>query len=57
MAKIIVQDLTSIIQDLSEHELDLRGGLCGVLRTIRVGSFVITIGDKCRPVSPNDLLF
>jgi hypothetical protein len=57
MAKITVQDLTSIIQDLSEHELDLRGGLCGVLRTIRVGGFVITIGDKCRPVSPNDLLF
>jgi hypothetical protein len=57
MAKIKVQDLTSIIQDLSEHELDLRGGLCGVLRTIHFGGFVITIGDKCRPVSPKDLLF
>jgi hypothetical protein len=57
MAKITVQDLNSIIQDLSEHELDLRGGLCGVLRIIRIGNLVVTIGDKCRPVSPKDLLF
>ncbi len=57
MAKIKIQDLTSIIQDLSEHELDLRGGLCGVLRTIRIGGFVVTIGDKCLPVSPKHTLF
>jgi hypothetical protein len=57
MAKITVQDLNSIIQDLSEHELDLRGGLCGVLRIIWIGNLVVTIGDKCRPVSPKDLLF
>lgn len=56
MAKIKVQDLTSIIQDLSEHELDLRGGLCGVLRTIRIGHIVITVGDKCRRV-PSEYSF
>ncbi len=53
MAKIKVQDLTSIIEDLSEHELDLRGGLCGVLRKIRIGNLVVTIGDKCRRVPPD----
>jgi hypothetical protein len=57
MAKITVQDLNSIIQDLSEHELGLQGGLCGVLRKIRIGNLMFIIGDKCRSVSPKDLLF
>jgi hypothetical protein len=53
MAKIKVQDLTGVIQDLSENELDLQGGLCGVLYTIRIGNLVVTTGDKCLRLPPN----
>jgi hypothetical protein len=53
MANIKVQDLTSIIQDLSKNELDLHGGLCGVIRTIYIGGRPFTIGGKCLPVIPS----
>lgn len=56
MANIKVQDLTSIIHDLSEDELNLSGGLCGVLYTIRIGTLVFTTGDKCRRL-PRDYSF
>jgi hypothetical protein len=54
MANITIKDLTSIIQDLSDHELNLHGGLCGVLYTIRLGGRVFTTGGMCRRVSPTD---
>ena len=49
MAKIKVKDLTSTIQDLSEHELELQGG-CGRTFTIRLPNGRVIIGmDKCAP--------
>jgi hypothetical protein len=53
MANIKVKDLTSTIQELSGHELELQGG-CGRTFTIRLPNGFVVIGmDKCAPFLPN----
>ena len=58
MAKIKIQDLTSIIQDFSEHELELQGG-CGRTFTIRLpsGRVVIAGMDLCLRLPPDYSLY